>query len=81
MPFRDAHAVVGALVREAIDGSRPLAELVAADERLGAEGAALLAPGAAVARRTTPGAGGPEPLAAQLDAMRHRLARQAQWLA
>ena len=42
---------------------------------------ALLAPGASVAQRTTPGAGGPEPLGAQLAAMRALLDRQAQWLA
>jgi argininosuccinate lyase len=81
MPFREAHAVVGALVREAVDGPTSFAELVAADARLGAEGAALLAPGAAVAQRTTPGAGGPEPLGAQLAAMHARLDLQAQWLA
>ena len=46
MPFREAHAVVGALVREVVDGDRSLAELVAAEPRLGAEGVALLAPGA-----------------------------------
>ena len=37
-PFREAHAVVGALVRESLDGHRSLAELVAAEPRLGAEG-------------------------------------------
>jgi argininosuccinate lyase len=79
-PFREAHAIVGALVREAVDGDRPLAELVAADPRLGAEGVERIAPGASVAQRTTPGAGGPEPLGAQLAAMRALLDRQAQWL-
>ncbi|MGZ4715032.1 MAG: argininosuccinate lyase, partial [Acidimicrobiia bacterium] len=58
-----------------------LAELVGADERLGAEGVARLAPGAAVAHRTTPGGGGPEPVRVQLEAARALLDRQAQWLA
>ena len=74
--------MVGALVRRAVDGDRPLAELVAAEPRLGAGGCRpprTRAP--SVAQRTTPGAGGPAPLAAQLDAMRSRLDRQAQWLA
>ncbi len=79
-PFRDAHAIVGALVREAIEGDRPLAEIVAGDPRLGAEGAALLARGAAVRNRTTPGGGGPEPLGPQLEAARRLLDGQAQWL-
>jgi len=80
-PFREAHAIVGGLVREAVDGDASLADLVAADPRLGAEGVALLAPGASVAQRTTPGAGGPGPLAAQLAAVRATLDAQAQWLA
>ena len=62
-PFREAHAVVGALVRTALAGEGSLVDLVAADERLGPEAAALLAPGVAVRRRTTPGGAGPEPVA------------------
>ena len=81
IPFREAHAIVGALVREAVDGDRALADLVAAEPRLGADGVALLAPGASVTHRSTPGAGGPEPLVDQLAAMRARLDHQAQWLA
>jgi argininosuccinate lyase len=74
-PFRDAHAVVGSLVRAALEpGARPLADLVAADARFGPEAAALVAPGAAVARRTTPGGGGPRPVAAEMERFRARLA-------
>jgi len=79
-PFREAHAIVGTLVRAALAGEGTLADLVAADDRLGAEAAALLAPGVAVRRRTTPGGAGPEPVAVQrdrfaacLDAQRTRL--------
>jgi argininosuccinate lyase len=73
-PFREAHAVVGALVRASLEaGAPPLADLVTADPRLGPEAAALVAPGVAVARRTTPGGGGPEPVAHQLDRFRQRL--------
>ena len=79
VPFRDAHAIVGDVVRRALDGEGSLAELVTADERLGPEAGALLAPGAAVAHRVTPGGGGPEPLAAQLRAAREMLADDASW--
>ncbi|MGH9236011.1 MAG: argininosuccinate lyase, partial [Acidimicrobiales bacterium] len=44
-PFRDAHALVGGLVRDSLERHVPLAELVAAHPDLGAEGAALLEPG------------------------------------
>jgi len=74
MPFRDAHAVVGSLVRRSLDEGVPLADLVAADEHLGAEAVALLGPGVAVTRRTTPGGAGPAPVQDQLDAFRAALA-------
>ncbi|MST34032.1 argininosuccinate lyase, partial [Acidimicrobiaceae bacterium USS-CC1] len=54
-PFRQAHALVGALVRDSIERRVPLAELVEAHPALGEAAVELLAPGAAVARRTTPG--------------------------
>ena len=80
MPFREAHAVVGALVRQSIERHIPLEELVAAEPHLGADALELLEPGAAVRRRTTPGGAGPGPVAVQLDAAKERLARQVQWL-
>jgi argininosuccinate lyase len=80
MPFRDAHARVGTLVRRSIEESVPLAKLVEADPELGDAGVALLAPGAAVRRRTTPGGAGPGPVAAQLDAAHALLDAQAAWL-
>jgi argininosuccinate lyase len=73
-PFRDAHAVVGDLVRRSLAGEGALADLVAADERLGAEAAALIAPGVPVTRRTTRGSGGPEAVAAQRERFAQRLA-------
>ena len=75
-PFREAHAVVGALVRTALAGEGSLVDLVAADERLGPEAAALLAPGVAVRRRTTPGGAGPEPVAVQRERFAEHLAAQ-----
>ncbi|MGI9605886.1 MAG: argininosuccinate lyase [Acidimicrobiales bacterium] len=70
MPFRDAHAVVGEHVRNALEGAGTLGELVAADDRLGADAAALLEPGVSFTRRTTHGAGGPQAVAAQLERFR-----------
>jgi argininosuccinate lyase len=69
-PFRQAHAIVGGLVRDAAERHVPLAELVEAHPALGAEAVELLAPGVAVSRRTTPGGAGPGPVAVQL----HRFA-------
>ncbi|MFP5320754.1 MAG: argininosuccinate lyase [Acidimicrobiia bacterium] len=73
MPFREAHAVVGALVREAVDGDRSLRDLAAEHPELGEEGAALIAPGVPVRMRTTHGGAGPEAVAAQLERFRSRI--------
>jgi argininosuccinate lyase len=73
VPFRDAHALVGALVRDSLERHVPLVELVEAHPDLGPEGAALLEPGRPVARRTTPGGAGPDPVAVQLGRFARRL--------
>jgi argininosuccinate lyase len=74
-PFRDAHAVVGALVRRALAGDGPLRALVVAEPSLGPDAAKLLEPGAAVARRQTAGGAGPHAVAAQVERFRAHLAR------
>ena len=76
-PFREAHAAVGELVRRSLAGEGSLAELAAADDRLGLEAAALLEPGASAARRNTRGAGGPEAVAAQVERFRERIETDA----
>ncbi len=81
MPFRAAHALVGGLVRESVERGVPLADLVVAHSELGAEGVALLAPGAAVLHRTTPGGAGPGPVADQLAQVRRLLADDRRRLA
>jgi len=73
MPFREAHAVVGDLVRRSVDEGEVLADLVAADDRLGPDAALLLEPGVPVTRRTTRGGGGPDPFGVQRDAYAQRL--------
>jgi argininosuccinate lyase len=66
VPFRQAHAIVGQLVRRSLDGEGALTDLVKADPQLGEEAAALFAPGVPVTRRTTAGGAGPKPVASQL---------------
>jgi argininosuccinate lyase len=68
VPFREAHAIVGALVRRCLAGEASLASLVTEHERLGPHAAALVAPGVGVRRRTSPGGAGPGPVAVQLAA-------------
>ena len=75
MPFREAHAVVGAVVRQSVERGVPLDELVMTEPRLGPDALPLLEPGRAVQRRSTPGGGGPEPFPAQLAAARAHLAQ------
>ena len=80
-PFRDAHAIVGAIVRRALAGEATMADLVAAEPALGPDAVALLGPGVAVARRTTPGGAGPVPVAVQFGRVRELLAAQVARLA
>jgi argininosuccinate lyase len=75
MPFREAHATVGALVRRALGGNASLAALVTEDPALGPEAAALVAPGVSVTRRTSPGGAGPIALVAQRAAVQAAIAR------
>jgi argininosuccinate lyase len=80
VPFRDAHAAVGALVRQAAERGVPLDELVLTEPRLGPDALRYLEPGAAVQRRTSPGGAGPAAVAAQIEAARRVLATQSEWL-
>jgi argininosuccinate lyase len=72
-PFREAHAIVGALVRQSLADGSALADLVAADDAFEPDDVGLLAPGVAVLRRTTPGGASPASVAAQLDRYRAQL--------
>ena len=69
VPFREAHHRVGALVGASLREGTPLREAVMADPLLGEDAAALLVPGVAVTRRTTPGGAGPSAQGAQRDAL------------
>jgi argininosuccinate lyase len=59
VPFRQAHAIVGAAVRDALEKSVPLVDIVRSHPQLGEEAAALFVSGVAVERRRSPGAAGP----------------------
>jgi argininosuccinate lyase len=81
MPFREAHSHVGALVSKSIRESVELSKLVKADDKLGKDAATLLAPGAAISRRSTKGGSGPIPgaiqsaeLSEEITVMRARVA-------
>jgi argininosuccinate lyase len=76
MPFRDAHAIVGKIVRESVERGIPLDELIMTEPKLGPDALAALEPGASVRRRTSPGGGGTASVAAQLEVARARLADQ-----
>jgi len=73
MPFRQAHSVVGGLVHDSLERHVPLAELVEGHPALGIDAVALLEPGVAVTRRTTPGGAGPAAVEAQVTRFTHRL--------
>jgi argininosuccinate lyase len=79
VPFREAHAIVGALVRESLAGSASLRDLVHAHPRLGPDAAQLIAPGVAVRRRTTAGGAGPAPVADQRKRFEAALAAWSAW--
>ena len=72
VPFRDAHAIVGSLVRDAISGDATLEDLVAAHDAFGPDAVTLLEPGVSVRRRTTRGGAGPEAVAEQFERFRLR---------
>ncbi len=73
MPFREAHSVIGSIVRDSLERHVPIAELVEAHPDLGKEALALLEPGVAIARRSSPGGAGPTPVAEQLERFRRRM--------
>jgi argininosuccinate lyase len=75
-PFRDAHAIVGALVRACLAGEGTLADLVARHPALGPDAATLVAPGVAVGRRVTAGGAGHAAVTAQIERFARRLAER-----
>ena len=58
-PFREAHAIVGKVVRDAIATKTPMVDIVRTHESFGPEATFLFDAGVAVSRRSTPGGAGP----------------------
>ena len=75
VPFRRAHAIVGEVVRSAINTGNPLAEVVSQHADLGDEAAQLIAPGSAIRRRRSRGGAGPSVSADQTTRFRDELSR------
>ena len=73
-PFREAHAIVGQLVRRHLAGEGGLGELAAAE--IDTDAAALVRPGVGVRQRRSPGGAGPDALDAQMVSYRAMLERE-----
>jgi argininosuccinate lyase len=80
-PFRQAHSIVGKIVRDSISTNVPMVDIVRGHESFGPDAVSLFSPGVSVERRQSPGASGP--LAAQeqrarlIEAIRSAEARLA----
>jgi argininosuccinate lyase len=72
VPFRRAHERIAGVVRAALAGEGSFADLAVAE--VGPEAAEILEPGGTLARRTSPGGGGPEAVARQRERFATRLA-------
>lgn len=66
MPFREAHGLVGELVRRSLDEGLSLRDLVVKDPSFGPTAGHLFDIGSAVVRRQTPGGGGIQQVEVQL---------------
>lgn len=77
LPFREAHEIVGALVRETAAAGKSMEQLELADlkrysPKFGADAAAMLRAESSVARRTLPGGPAPKTVRKRLGEMRRR---------
>jgi len=75
MPFREAHHVVGALVKEAERAGRSLRELAAAHPAFAGADLSGFGPEAAAARKTSPGGTAPPRVREAVKAARAETAR------
>ena len=72
VPFRRAHERIAGVVRAALAGEGSFADLAAAE--VGPEAREILQPGGTLARRASPGGGGPAAVAVQRERFAARLA-------
>ncbi|MCY3924548.1 MAG: argininosuccinate lyase [bacterium] len=75
VPFRRAHERIAGAVRAALAGEGDFADLAAAE--VGPEALDILRPGGTLARRASPGGGGPAAVAVQRERFAARLAADA----
>jgi argininosuccinate lyase len=58
-PFRQAHSIVGKIVRDSIAKNVPMVDIVSGHDSFGPDAVSLFNPGVSVERRQSPGASGP----------------------
>jgi argininosuccinate lyase len=73
MPFRQAHGVVGAIVRESLATGQPMVDLVRQHPQLGNEAAQLFDPGVGIERRSSLGGAGPMVSGEQRERLHSRI--------
>lgn len=73
IPFRKAHSIIGAMVRESMERRVPLSELVLSHPQLGESAVVYLEPSGALNRRATAGGSGIEAVALQLEEFKLRM--------
>lgn len=73
MPFREAHTMVGGLVKASIDSKKDFKKLVMEDDNFGSEIENFFIPEMAIKRRITPGSTGLEAVEVQKEQIKKRL--------
>ncbi len=73
MPFREAHTMVGGLVKASIDSKKDFKKLVMEDDNFGPEIENFFIPEMAIKRRITPGSTGLEAVEVQKEQIKKRL--------
>ena len=76
VPFREAHTMVGGLVKASIDGKKDFKKLVMEDDNFGPEIENFFIPEMAIKRRITPGSTGLEAVEVQKEQIKKRLELQ-----
>ena len=76
MPFREAHALIGGLVKTSIDDKKDFEKLVLENDNFGPEIEDFFKPEMAIRRRITPGSTGLEAVEVQKELIEKRLETQ-----
>jgi argininosuccinate lyase len=73
MPFREAHTLIGGLVKVSIEDQKDFNKVVLGNENFGPEIEDFFKPGMAIKRRITPGGTGLDAVEVQKAQMKKRL--------